>query len=66
MAGDGPSLLGQDLLQHIKLNWHEIKAVATHAGVPLTNMVTFSQTNLEAHCATLYVKQQEKLKFFKA
>ncbi len=29
--GDGPSLLGRNWLQGIKLNWKEIKAVSTYA-----------------------------------
>lgn len=29
VAGDGPSLLGRDWLQHFKLNWHSIQYTAT-------------------------------------
>jgi len=30
VAGEGPSLLGRNWLQHLKLNWREIKAVTKH------------------------------------
>ena len=73
MAGDGPSLLGRDWLQHIKLNWREIKAVATHAVGSLEYLLdkygdifTDDLGTIKAHCATLHVKQGEKPKFFKA
>jgi hypothetical protein len=28
VAGDGPGLLGRNWLQHLTLNWREIKALA--------------------------------------
>lgn len=31
VTGDGPCLLGWDWLQHLTLNWKEIKAVSKHA-----------------------------------
>ena len=31
VAGDGPSLLGRDWLQHLTLNWKKINTVSKHA-----------------------------------
>ena len=31
VAGEGPSLLGRNWLQHLSLNWRDIKAVSQHA-----------------------------------
>ena len=71
VAGDGPSLLGRDWLQHIKLNWREIKAVATHAIRSLEYLLdkygdifTDELGTIKGHCAKLQCEAGRETQVF--
>ena len=72
VAGEGPSLLGRDWLNHVKLNWREIKAMSTHAAgswecllEKYGELFADDVGNIESFTAKLYVDPTVPPKFFK-
>ena len=72
VAGDGPSLLGRNWLQLIRLNWREIKVVNTPKNSSLDFLLDkFSEVFTEklgaikSFSAKLSLKEGEEPKFFK-
>ena len=72
VAGSGPSLLGRDWLQHIQLDWREIKAVAHNAVGSLGYLLdkygdVFNEGvgTIKGFQAKLHVKSDARPKFFK-
>ena len=72
VAGDGPSLLGRNWLQRLRLNWREIKAIRSHTVGSLEYLLdkysdVFSQElgTIKSFTAKLHVDPNEKPKFFK-
>ena len=72
VAGDGPSLLGRNWLQLMKLNWHSIKAVNTPKDDSLnylldkfSDVFTGKLGTIKSFSAKLSLKAGEEPKFFK-
>ena len=72
VAGDGPSLLGRDWLQHLVLNWREIKAVSKHDVGSLEYLLEkygdlFKDKlgTITSFQAELHVKPEDRPNFFK-
>ena len=70
VAGDGPSLLGRDWLQHLTLNWKKINTVSKHASGKLVDkygdLFKDELGTIKSFQAELNVKPQDRPKFFKA
>ena len=73
MAGNGPSLLGRNWLEHIHLNWREIKAVSNHPRGSLQYLLekyaeVFSDElgTIKSRTAKLNVKPDASPKFCKS
>ena len=72
VAGSGPNLLGRDWLQHIQLDWREIKAVAHNAVGSLGYLLdkygdifNYGVGTIKGFQAKLHVKSDVRPKFFK-
>lgn len=73
VTGDGPSLLGRNWLQHLRLNWREIKAMKTHAVGSLEYLLDkysdlFNEElgTIKPFLAKVHVEPGKKPKFFKS
>ena len=73
VAGEGPCLLGRNWLQHLKLNWRDIKAVSQHAVGSLDylldkygDLFVDELGTIKSFSAKLHVNPQDKPKFYKA
>ena len=68
VAGDGPSLLGRDWLQHLTLNWKKINTVSKHASGNLEYLLDkygdLFKNELGTVQAELNVKPQDRPKFY--
>ena len=72
VSGKGPSLLGRDWLQHFKLDWGEIKALASHTEGSLDYLIEKYNTlfteglgTIKTFQARLQVDPEGPPKFFK-
>ena len=72
VAGDGPCLLGRNWLQHITLNWREIKAVSQHAVGSLDYLLdkygeifVDELGTINSFTAKLHVNSEDQPKFYK-
>ena len=72
VSGKGPSLLGRDWLQHLKLDWGEIKALASHPEGSLGYLIEKYNTlfteglgTIKTFQARLQVVPESPPKFFK-
>ena len=73
VAGEGPSLLGRNWLQHLRLNWRDIIAVSQHAMGSLDYLLdkygdifVDELGTIKSFSAKLHVNPQDKPKFYKA
>ena len=73
VAGEGPCLLKRNWLQHLRLNWRDIKAVSQHAVGSLDylldkygDLFVNELGTIESFSAKLHVNPQDKPKFYKA
>ena len=73
ITGDGLCLLGRNWLQHLTLNWWEIKAVSQYVAGSLDYLFdkyreTFAVDlgMIKSFSAELHVKLKDKPKFFKS
>lgn len=72
VAGTGPSLLGRNWLEHIQLNWREIKAISYHPRGSLqyvldkySDIFSVELGTIKSYSVKLSVKSEVQPKFFR-